>query len=85
MIRQKYKVDIYQFVTTGSVESNCSDITFYNSGENPVLINNAVTLTNGQSLYINANNDELDITNYFFTFQDSVKPSQLIVLMKTYI
>lgn len=85
MKKERYKIDFLQFTATGSVRSDCSDITFYNNGSNPVTINSSVTLYTGQSLSINANNDELDTTIYNFTFPPSALTSILIVIRKNYI
>lgn len=82
---RKYKINFLQYVATGSVLSNCADITFYNSGANNVTINSAVTLYTGQSISFSANNDELDTTIYYFTFQDTGKDNNLIVFRKEYV
>lgn len=83
---RKYKIDFLQYTTTGAVLSNCADITFYNSGSNPVTINNAILLYQGQSVSFQANNDELDTTLYTFSFPSSTTlNSNLIVLRKNYI
>lgn len=82
---RKYKIDMLQYSQSGSVASNCADITFYNGGVANVTINNAITLYTGQSVGFSANNDELDTTNYFFNFQATGTVCQLIVLRKTYV
>lgn len=83
---RKYKIDFLQYTSTGSVFSNCADITFYNNGSNPVTINNAITLYQGQSVSFQANNDELDTTTYYFSFPTSTTlVSTLVVLRKNYI
>jgi archaellum component FlaF (FlaF/FlaG flagellin family) len=83
---RKYKVDFLQYTTTGSVLSNCGDITFYNSGSNPVTINNAILLYQGQSVSIQGNNDEMDTTTYTFSFPSSTTlSSNLIVVRKNFI
>lgn len=83
---RKYKIDFLQYTSTGSVLSDCADITFYNNGSNPVTINNAITLYQGQSLSFQANNDELDTTTYYFSFPtSSTLSSNLTVLRKNYI
>ena len=86
MKKERYKIDFLQFTTTGQVFSDCSDITFYNNGSNPVTINSSVTLYTGQSLSISANNDELDTTLYNFSFPaSSTLTSILVVIRKNYV
>lgn len=82
---RKYKIDMLLYTISGSVLSNCGDITFYNAGVNNVTINNAITLYTGQSVEFSANYGELDTTNYFFTFEATANTSQLVVLRKSYV
>lgn len=79
-----YKIDVLNYVANGSVKSDCSDITFVNSGTSTVTLNSALPLTAGQSISFNANNNELDRTIYFFAFSGAGSNS-LTVFRKVYI
>lgn len=79
-----YKIDVLNYVANGSVKSDCSDITFVNSGTTTVTLNNALPLTAGQSISFNANNNELDRTIYNFFFSGAGNNS-LTVFRKVYI
>ena len=81
---QKYKVDFLNYVTNGSVKSNCADITFINQGTSIVTVNNAISLLSGQSVSITANTGELDTTTYNFYF-DTSGTNTLVVVRKIYI
>ena len=84
MIQQQYKVDFLNYVTNGSVKSDCADITFINQGTSTVVVNNAIWLLSGQSVSITANAGEIDTTTYNFYF-DGVGTNKLIVVRKIYI
>lgn len=74
-----------QYSQSGSCNSMCGDITFFNTGGASVTLNNAITLFGGQSITFSGNQDELDTTNYFFNFEVSAKPTQLTVFRKIFV
>lgn len=80
---QNYKIDSLNYTTDQAVRSDCSDITFYCTGNVNVIINNAVTLTPGQSISFNANAGEIDRTIYNFKFNTGGKPS-IVIFRKIY-
>lgn len=83
---QNYKIDILNFVADNYVKSNCSDITFYNTGTTAVTINNAVLLQPGVSIAFSANEKEIDNTIYNFYFDTGVSGiNGLTVFRKIYI
>jgi hypothetical protein len=82
---RKYKIDMLQYSQSGSCNSMCGDITFFNTGGASVTLNNAITLFGGQSITFSANRDELDTTNYFFIFEITPKPTQLTVFRKIFV
>ena len=65
---QNYKIDILNYKENGSVRSDCSDITFYNSGNSFLTINGALPLAPGQSISFNGNYNEIDRTIYYYSF-----------------
>ena len=81
---QNYKVDTLTMVQNQSVRSDCADITFYNEGTSPVLLNSAITIQQGSSIVFSANAGEIDRTLYNISF---VTPGtqKLIVFRKTYV
>lgn len=85
---QQYKIDTLNFAANGSVKSDCADITFYNQGTSNITLNNSVVIFPGSSISFTANYNEIDRTNYFFTFNytgTGVRIDTLIVLRKIYI
>jgi len=82
---KKYKISFLQYTATGSVMSNCADITFFNNGANNVTLNSAIILYTGQSISFSANSDEIDTTTYYFSFQDTGKDNNLVVFRKEFV
>ena len=83
---QTYKIDILNYSTDGQVKSDCADITFFNAGAIPVVINESVTIPVGQSLSITANAGEIDITIYTYRFVPTLPiPGKLVIFRKIYI
>lgn len=64
---QKYKIDVLNYRENGYVNSDCADITFYNTGNVNIVLNGALTLTPGQSIVFSANAGEIDRTIYRWT------------------
>jgi len=65
--RQKYYNDISIYQIGQYVQSDCSDITFLNTGTSNINVNGVILLPN-QSIQFNANANEIDITKYQFFF-----------------
>lgn len=83
---QSYKIDILNYSADGQVRSDCADITFFNAGAIPVVINEAVTIPIGQSLSISANSGEIDRTIYTFKFIPTLPiPGKIVIFRKVYI
>jgi len=82
---QQYKNDILTYVQNNSVRSDCADITFYNSGQDNVIINSAVVIFPNGSFTLNANAGEIDRTIYNFKFLDVANLKQLTVIRKIYV
>jgi len=83
---QQYKYDFLTVVQDQAVKSDCGDISFANLGTNPAIINNSVTLQQGNTLALSANENEIDQTIYTVKF-DTTFPgnSNLVVIRKIYI
>jgi hypothetical protein len=79
-----YKIDVLNYFDNGQVNSNCSDITFYNTGTSVVTLNSALPLQPGQSINFNANAGELDRTIYTYFFSGAGTNS-LTIFRKVYI
>lgn len=85
-MKQQYKQDILTLVQDNSVTSNCGDITFYNFGTSKVVLNNAITLINNQSITFSGNYNEIDRTIYQFKFIPfGTNINRLIVIRKIYL
>ena len=82
---QEYKNDILTYVENNSVRSDCADITFYNSGQDNIIINSAVFLFPNGSFTLSANNGEIDRTIYNFKFEGIYAKRQLTVIRKIYV
>lgn len=83
---QTYKIDILNYSTDGQVKSGCADITFFNAGARPIVINESITIPIGQSLSITANAGEIDITIYTYRFIPTTSaPGRLVIFRKIYI
>lgn len=59
-----YKVEIQQYNTNQSVESNCNVITIVNNGSTAVTVNNFPLAANGGTLQVAGNANEKDTTVY---------------------
>ena len=81
---QNYKVDTLTLVQNQAVRSDCADITFFNQGTAPVLLNSAITLPQGSSIVFSANNGEIDRTLYNISFSGA-GTQRLVVFRKIYI
>lgn len=79
-----YKIDVLNYFENGQVRSDCSDITFYNTGTTVITLNNALPLQPGQSITFNANNNEIDRTIYTYSFSGAGTNS-IIIFRKIYI
>ena len=85
MIRQ-YKIDVLTQVANNYVKSDCADITFYNQGDTIIKLNQAITISPGNSVSFNANENEVDRTIYNFQFDLTTgTTNQLVIIRKIYI
>ena len=85
MIRQ-YKIDVLTQVANNYVKSDCADITFYNQGDTTIKLNQAITISPGNSVSFNANENEVDRTIYNFQFDSTTgTTNQLVIIRKIYI
>jgi hypothetical protein len=82
---QQYKNDILTYTSNNSVRSDCADITFYNSGQDTIIINSAVVIFANGTFTLNANANEIDRTIYNFKFEGLSNNKQLTVIRKIYI
>ncbi|NDA63707.1 MAG: hypothetical protein EBX50_16995 [Chitinophagia bacterium] len=83
---QQYKYDFLTVVQDQAVKSDCGDISFANLGSNPAIINSSVTLQQGNTLALSANENELDRTIYNVRFDTAgAGTSNLVVIRKIYI
>jgi len=79
----------YEIITTiqdkaGWIDSNCADITFYNTGVSPVNINQGIVLTTGQEFEISAQKGETDRTRYQIFFTNTAVKTELTIVKKVY-
>ena len=65
--RQPYNVLFQKYQTSQYIESNCSDITFINSGLTNVYINGFLLVPNA-SIGFTAQFNEIDTTKYLINF-----------------
>lgn len=79
---KKYRIEFLQFTETERISSNCAGITFVNIGTGNVLINNFPVVP-GASLSIDANENEIDVTEYNLNFLGA--PGTLWVVKKIYV
>ena len=82
--RQKYYNDISIYQIGQYLQSDCSDITFYNTGSNNVSVNGVILLPN-QTIQFNCNQNEIDVTKYYFFFIAGTGANQLTVIRKLYV
>lgn len=82
--RQRYYNDISVFQIGQFIQSDCSDITFYNNGTANVIVNQAITLLPNQSIAFSANADEMDVTKYSISFSGAGTKS-CTVIRKLYV
>lgn len=68
---KKFSIQIKGYRTSGLVDSpiNVNSTTFVNNGTATVLINNEFLLAVGDSLKIEGNENEIDVTKYKLTFE----------------
>lgn len=77
--RQRYYNDISIVQIGQYVKSDCSDITFLNTGTSNVVLNQAITILPNQSVQFNCNKDEIDVTNYNIFFSGAGANSCTII------
>ena len=81
---QKYTVQLNAYETNQQLKSMCNSIQFYNAGTSSVTINNQLTLIGGQSFTIEGNENEICITDFILTF-DNTAINNCLVTKKTYV
>lgn len=87
MDRKGYTNDFLNFSQDNYVKSNCGDITFYNTGDNDITVNSAVTLQATQFITLPCNVGEIDRTIYKFHFGEPLFAgalNNLVVIRKIY-
>jgi hypothetical protein len=87
-LRQKFYNDVSVFSTRGQLVPKCAGVTFINVGTNPVLIMGSLTLLAGTSIAFGANQDELDCTDYYWSFPVAASAgftNILVVARKNYL
>jgi hypothetical protein len=77
--RQRYYNDISIIQIGQYIKSDCSDITFLNTGTSNVVLNQAITILPNQSVQFNCNKDEIDVTNYNIFFSGAGANSCTII------
>lgn len=77
--RQKYYNDIAIVQIGQYIKSDCSDITFLNTGTSNVILNQAITILPNQSVQFNCNQNEIDTTNYNIFFRGTGSNSCTII------
>lgn len=66
---RKYRVEILQYTVNQRIKGNCNAISFINiSAATDVYVNNHLLIPN-DSLSINGNIYEIDVTEYFIDFK----------------
>jgi len=82
---QNYKIDVLNlFEPTGSIRSDCADITFFNAGTSNVVLNSALTINPGSSITLSANANQIDRTVYTYFFKGAGQ-NKFIIFRKVYI
>ena len=81
MIKYYNEIGIYQ--KGQYLQSDCADITFYNTGTTNINVNGIIILPN-QTLGFSANAGEIDVTKYQFFFV-GVGTNSLTVIRKLYV
>lgn len=82
MERQKYIISFQVYVQGDQVVSNCSDITFINTGSTNAQINNQFVLLPNQSISISCQFNEIDVTQYRITFPSGVIANNSVTVIK---
>ena len=81
---QKYYIEFKTFYTSQSIQSDCNEITFINTGTTNVSIESVLLYPN-QSLRIGGSINEIDTTEYSITFATPINTgNSLIILRKLY-
>jgi hypothetical protein len=81
---QKYYIEFKTFYTSQSIQSDCNEITFINTGTTNVSIESVLLYPN-QSLRIGGSINEIDTTEYSIFFATVISTgNSLTVLRKLY-
>jgi hypothetical protein len=81
MRRQEYTTEFLSVPDENgwSLEANCVDVTFYNYGTCPLIINNVVTLQQNEFINIAGNTGEIDKSKYICSYQGSGTKNAIII------
>jgi len=81
MIRQKYNITFATYQNSQYVISDCSDITFINTGTTDAFIN-GFKLVSGASIGFTCQNNEIDTTKYTLTFTSTTIANNSVSVIK---
>lgn len=83
-IEKKFLIDVYTAYQNYRFVSKANAVTFINIGTINVTLNNTLVLTPGQSLAIEGNINEKDMTEYFINFGTAANGA-LLIIRKIYV
>ena len=83
-IEKKFLIDVYTAYQNYRFVSKSNAVTFINIGTINVTLNNTLVLTPGQSLSIEGNINEIDLTEYFINFGTALNGA-LLIIRKIYV
>jgi hypothetical protein len=83
-IQKKFLIDVYTAYSNYRFVSKANAVTFINIGTINVTLNNTLVLTPGQSLSIEGNINEIDLTEYFINFGTATNGA-LLIIRKIYV
>jgi len=81
---QKYYIEFKTFYTSQTIQSDCNELTFINTGTTNVYVESVLLYPN-QSLRIGGSINEIDTTEYSITFATVINTgNSLTILRKLY-
>ena len=89
--RQKYNIVVSKYQISQYIQSNCGDISFWNTGTIGNVFVNDLKLIPGQSISFSSNFNEIDTTQYNVVFDqkgggsETDINSELSVIRKIYV
>lgn len=81
---QNYVVEIKQIGLNNYVYSDCNSITFLNQGTNDLIIDQAITLSFGQSFVIEGNESEICRHRFYVAFVAGAGTNACAIIRKLY-